>query len=346
MNIYIIQYFLLGLHTFLSRGFRAKGKKRLYLIGCVELLLLVILRSPTDANWPDSIRYLDRFTYFNSHVAWSDILETGWEPGIVILSKIIGILGYGEQLYIIVLGVFILIPIFMMIWKYSEYPCLSLLIFYAMDNLITTSIYRQWCAIAILTFAIKYVYQKRILPFSLLVLVAFLFHRTAIIFIIVYFIRNIKINFNKMIILLFCSGGIFLFGSRVLSFLNRFARIEQGISTNGGTSFLIVLWGVVFLSYFLLKKQFDNLNLRLPFNIVLLAAVLQPLSFTFSLWYRVVLYFSLFTVILIPSAMGVLRINNENNKNIIILVEIILVIIMFGWFCVGGIPQYVPLWAK
>lgn len=345
MSIYLIVYAILMINVFLSHGLREKGKKNLYVISCLVLLLLTILRSPNDTAWPDTRNYLNTFLRIRN-IPWNKITSMGWEPGIVVLIKLISILGHSEQFYIIVLGVLILIPIFAMLWKSCEFPLLGLTIFYAMGNLTVTSIYRQWLAIAILTFSLKYVYERKPFKFLLVVLIATLFHRTAIIFVIVYFLYNLKISSNSLVMALIFSSGVYIAGNQIIQFLNRFARIPLEDSQNGGRTFLLVLWICVLVSYFINRSNRKEKDFVLPFNIVLIAATIQPLSIINSLLVRLVYYFSMYLTLLLPESIKKFEHSTDGNRRIGILLEMGFLILLLGWFCVGGIPRYIPMWVK
>lgn len=345
MNVYIAEYFILMLNVFLSHGFSDKGRKRLYIVSSIELILIAILRSQYDTAWPDTSNYVDTLNYLNNTISLKDVLTTGWEPGIVILGKIISFFSSSSQAYLIVFSLLILIPIFVTIWKYSYFPMLGLFVFYAMGNLTQTSIYRQWLAIAILTFSIKYIYERQPVRFFAVVLLSALFHRVAIVFTVIYFFYNISISSKKILGAAGISICVYLFGSKVLDVLNRFARIEHEPEQNGGVTFLLILWGCVLLSYMLSKDRLRDDSFKLAFNLILIAASFQPLSFIFSLWVRAVYFFSVYLMLLIPNTIVHVENMNENNKKLSIIIEFIFMLIMLGWFTVGGVSEYIPMWA-
>lgn len=66
-----------------------------------------------------------------------------------------------ERALLVFLTIFILIPIFVWIKKESNYPLLSLVIFIGMGMWnASIGIFRQWCAIAILTIPINILKQE------------------------------------------------------------------------------------------------------------------------------------------------------------------------------------------
>lgn len=343
MNLYLIEYGILMLNVFLSHGFSRSGKRKIYIISALQLILITILRSPLDTSWPDTENYISTLTYLNKTITWPEIFHAGWEPGIVAIAKIIGYITNDSQGYIIVFGLLILIPIFIMIWKYCESPILGLFIFYAMGDLTMTSIYRQWLAMSILAFSLKYVYERKWRKFYIFVFIAMLFHRTAIIFGIVYFLYDFKLSQLKILYAMSISGMLYLLGPQILFILNRFARIEQTVEQRGGETLLLVLWICILISYYIGRNNLHDPRLRIPMNIVLIGAITQPISFTFSLWSRIVYYFSLYLVLLIPRVFAEVKVSNMNSRKYIILMEVLFMAVMLGWFCAGGVNEYIHI---
>lgn len=343
MNIYLILYFVLMISVFLSHGLKANGLKKLYIINCIMLISLAILRSSSDPSWPDTTNYLEHFIYFARSKDFLGSLRSGWEPGIIILAKLFGIISIEKQFFICVFGIIILVPIFNMIWIYSENPLMGISVFYAMGFLTSTSIYRQWIAIAILTYSIRYIENRKFFKFLCIVLIAMCFHRTAVIFLIVYFLYGITVNVKTILACIVFGAGVGIGGKYILQFLNFFARNKERISNNGGIKLLIILWVCVFVAYILFKEKFDESKYKIPFCMILIGATLQPLSFTFSTWVRVVYYFSLYMVLLLPVILKKIK---EINGNVMgIWCEQITLIVMLAWFLSNGFIEYIPYWS-
>ena len=330
------------LSVFLSHGFTKKGVRKIYIFNCLILLSMVILRNPADINWPDTDNYLAHFIYFAKEESLKTSLMSRWEPGIIILSKLASYISMEKQFYIVLFGIIILIPIFYMIWKYSNNALFSISVFYAMGFLTSTSIYRQWIAIAILTYSIKYIENRNLKKFLIVIFIAFLFHRTALIFVIAYFIYGIKID-GKIIVGSLAMGITLSFGGKyILRFLNLFARNEQIVSQNGGIKLLIVLWGCVIVAYTVCKENLDDKRVKLPFIMMLIAATIQPLSLTFSIWVRIVYYFLVYLSLGMP--MIIHKLKKDNNIATTILMEQLTLVGMLFWFLSNGLMQYIPFW--
>ena len=127
----------------------------------------------------------DYFSYteiFN-HIKTTNSLTfafSKWEPLFVIFNKIIGIFGAKEIWFFIITSFIFLFLIYLTIMRQSISPIMSIYLFF------TSTLYfasfnttRQMVGISILFFSLKYVFEEKIKPFTVLVIIAGLFHYVA-----------------------------------------------------------------------------------------------------------------------------------------------------------------------
>ncbi|WP_016991193.1 EpsG family protein [Flavobacterium sp. ACAM 123] len=152
----------------------------------VVIVLQVGLRWETGTDWS---------SYYNNFLNTTDI-------NIVFVNSLIGFeLGYGLFSFFIrsltdSYTVFLLshaILYYFLIFKankrLSPFPFLSLLLFYV-TNIGVLGSNRQLLALAICLYALKFVIEKKPIKFFILVFVAFLFHTTALLFMVYYFLNR------------------------------------------------------------------------------------------------------------------------------------------------------------
>lgn len=132
---------------------------------------------------------------------------------------------------------------------------------------------RQSIGVAMMLYGIKYIYKRKIIPFVVLLIVASLFHTSAMIFLLFYFSKDIKIN--PMIVTAVMTG-VFIF-SRQIRQLIILVSTRIGLYSNyfGGTFdngkygrlfivMVIIVMVFVCASYFILgKKKFYRLRVEL-----------------------------------------------------------------------------------
>ena len=290
-------------------------KDFLYWICAGGIIIASALRS-TDIG-ADTLTYCQEYQNIRA-LSFKEAMGFGWEQGYVAVNWVLGQFFESDRALLVFLTIFILIPIFVWIKKESNYPLLSLVMFIGMGMWnASIGIFRQWCAIAILTFSYKYIKARRFIPFLMVVLIAMLFHRTAAIFLLAYFIEGIPLNMNTIIATVPASVMVGLIGDKILNFLNKFARISEGGNFNGGISLLIVLWLCVVTPLICYKGKIPK--------------ELQPVAFAFSNWARIVVYFSISLLIYLPDFVSEVILESKLNAKISIPVVTAVCGLMFLW---------------
>lgn len=105
-----------------------------------------------------------------------------------------------------------LIPVFLLLKK-SKYRILALLIFFSdLFLYLNLSGMRQGIAIGITLYSTLYIFEKKnFFKFSICILTASLFHRTALIFILAYFIPHVQLNKKNLIKIIFSIAVFIVF---------------------------------------------------------------------------------------------------------------------------------------
>ncbi len=215
---------------------------------------------------------------------------------------------------IIVTTIFNYSSIYYFISKYvnRNYWGLSVFIFCFTFNfqLLSCSMMRQFMAMVIMLYAIKPILDKNLIKFSLILALAFLIHKTSIIFV-PMFLFGLKIpQINRPFWIILFVGifvgllsiaivyiDIFQYAS-ILFEDEKFSRyIDNG--DEGSFSFTIIfdiLWMI------LLMKYFPNNGLGKIICIISLCAyIIMPFSFVVVMLVRLMLFYSIFFIFSIPN---------------------------------------------
>lgn len=159
---------------------------------------------------------------------------------------------------------------------------------------------RQVLATAFCLFSVKYIRERRLIPFLLLMLVAFSVHRSSLVFVPFYFLARIP-----------RPGYVFVVSLIALPFLISISRqYAEQMAIWSGTDFYMMYAGeggtgaktfllfYIIIAFFLfiiqnkvIKNNHDDL---LIYNGVYLALLLIPLTYSSAALMRVVQYYSLF----------------------------------------------------
>lgn len=220
----------------ISAGFaffasRAENRTKFYILSFFSIAVMVAL-----AGFRDYTVGTDTYNYLNKQMYWGGAVSADslWD-----YFKFYFPLGYGEPLFAILVGVIaqltgnftiflivchtiILICVYIGIFRFKNYinPAFVLLVYYLLYYNHTLNMTRQYIAVSIVFCFLADIPQNKIFRFCIAVLVAILFHTTAILALIIPFIyfflykdyRKIKVSmYQRKLALTVIVGMIVIF---------------------------------------------------------------------------------------------------------------------------------------
>lgn len=266
MEIYIITLLLIFVLGVLDLRLKLTDFQRNFWIGFLYIIIVlqIGLRWETGTDWKS---YLDNF-------------ETSDDYNIVLLNSLTGFeIGYGTFVFIIknifdsysfflVLHATIFYSIiFRTSKKYSPYFFISLLFFYA-TNIGIVGSNRQLLAIAICLTALPFVIDRKPIKFFVIIIIASLFHSSALLFAIYYFLnRYIKwyvvltsllvafvIGKTSVPVKLFSlAGGI---GEMASSKVEAYGNAAKGVMQDASLSIFGLIKRILFLIMFTINMKY------------------------------------------------------------------------------------------
>jgi len=263
----------------------------------------------------------------------SESLNWGFEPGYIILNKVIGYFTADPQIFLAVLSILILIPICCMIWKRSVNPILSLLVFVAVGNLFSSyAALRQWCAVAVMVLSYDYIIRRKPIRFFITIAAACLFHQTALFFIPLYFVYPLRVTRQKLLLGIALALGILVFAEPLMMLLARLARNETRYIQDGGYVKLITCWVLVLLIDFFASPIENEKYMKLNYWALLYSAVIQPMCLVYSGFARIQLYTWFAMVLCIPGLIQYM--SRDYDWRNAFLMKAVVSFIMIVWFLV------------
>lgn len=192
----------------LVTGLSNKGKnnKLIFVVLAFVLIMLAGLRYQTGQDWM-TYKYLFDNPY--DLIWW-----TYEEHGYILLNRFFGFFFDNYYLFQFLINIFCGIIIFKEIYKKSQSPIFILLVYYIFNYtfLIDMTMNRMHIAIAILIVGKRFIDDRRVIPWGLVVLLAMQFHVTAVLTFPLFWTSKIRISRKIAIIMLTCSVIITLFG--------------------------------------------------------------------------------------------------------------------------------------
>ena len=209
MEIYYITIAIMFLYwTFVEIVYRNKKKKNMLLCGVFFILIFLILalRHPSmgiDLGYGTSYGYLSSFSYLSRLPIKELIMLNGYlnyEMGYILLNRLIGVVSNDQQFFLACCAFISLLPVSYVIWKKSDNICLSYFIYLGLPVfLLLFSGIRQSIAIGLCFYSIIYIQEKKLFKFVAIIIIATLFHSSAIIFLISYPLYYLKVSLKKKI---------------------------------------------------------------------------------------------------------------------------------------------------
>lgn len=329
MTIYLLNLFSIILYQFLLNTStviptQKRSEVLCWVVG-VQLLLTAVLRN--DSVGGDLIVYLEVFNTIKN-LQWNEVISsTRFEYGYLLLNKISSLISEDGRVLIVITSLCVVIGYIYYIYKNSRIKWLSLFLFIALGHYLTSlSMLRQSIAIVILLNSLQFVEKRQFVRFLLCIISASCFHVTAIVFIVLYPLAKFKISIGYFLIIFFLSfalsklfGNIFLFTAIEQYFTNYDGKIIAGEGYNMlFLLFLITFLGIVFYKF----PDRHGKKINIPYQMMILACSFQLFSLQFSLFSRIVLYFSTAMIVFVPNVLSLI-----SDKKIRLMAQIIVCIL-------------------
>ena len=291
-GFYWIYLVMLGFLVGYSLANTKEQRRSIYYASVVFLLIIFIAQDFSVSI--DIAEYMRQYAIIPT-LTFGQMLTHKFEIGYVLLCRLLEMTFESDRVLLLAMGVLILLPFGRFYDRESSQPMVALMAFVALGMYMHAIIFwRQLAAMAILTFAIPYIRQRKLLPFLLILLAAMSFHKTAVVFLWIYLIYNIPIG---KWLLIGCAGlavVLGVFGNAIIDLGIALLYPKYALFPRlsiGGYTLLALLWVVTLLSYWVFRQRMDDPRVRIPFLMILTAATIQPVCFAFYNWLRIVLYF-------------------------------------------------------
>lgn len=280
-------------------------KEKYYIIFTSAFLILLMgLRHRTC--YIDTVRYVGGFRRIEN-MSFMQVYESmDKDVGFWLFSKIIGdVSGFNYTVWLFVLAILYIIPIAVLIKKYSLSPLFSFLVFWALGFFFFAMTgLRQTLAFSFILISFLFLHNRNLKSFVLTIIVAALFHKTALIFLIAYPLTALPLN--RITLVGYAGLAVFVnvFGRTLLSIFmiadERFAGYAgfHGANTSG----LVIQLLILLFSLYFLQDEKDSEQNRMLFHLCLLGCIFQSVAIHVAEMFRISMYFSIFNIILFANA--------------------------------------------
>lgn len=304
------------------------------------LMIIVSLRNLSFGT--DTLVYIEKFRKYNL-IEFSQIIDylnkiDEKDKTFYLLVRILNLFSLEESLIVVLFSILFLTSVFWMIYKYSNNSLISIILFICLGYLFfSLTGLRQTFALTFIIFSYKYLRERKIYKFIILVLLASLFHSTALVFLIAYPLVYLKLGIKHLVVLILAFLINILFNSQIYSLLKNFIFNEQyeyylnNEESLNYSGFLIQLSIFLFCLIFkkvILTKSPENITF---YNLIFIGLIFQLFATNIAVVFRISLYFSIFSIILFSNV-----ISSFKDVYIRILVNIIVIVILIMYLFISG----------
>lgn len=312
MTVYLLNLFSIPCYALLFQYVVRSDRKRSLLLCCIvgfQLFLTAALRAVTVGG--DLENYIPAFTYI-SRLSWSEVLRYPWESGYVLLNKLLSVITNNERILLVVTSFIIVFGYIRFIQANSKVVWLSLFIWVGFGYYIgSLSMLRQSIAIVCILNSIQYLEKTNFKKFCLWVIIASLFHLTAIVFFLAYPLCRFKVSIGYFASILIVSFLFSVFAGRFLIFYlidKYYSAYEGNVVSGEGYNMLLLMLAITCGGLLVHKyKHITDKKMNIFYHLMMLTCCLQLLSIQFSLFARIVLYFQISIVVFIPNVLSYIK---------------------------------------
>ena len=200
---------------------------------------------------------------------------------------------------------------------------------------------RQSLAMAICLLALELAKRRKFIWFLLLVLGATMFHKSAIIFVMVYFLVNQKLTILKSVLISITTLLCYSYLEPIQEFVNEKLDYDYGIEKTGnGQIFLLLMIFLLMVTLYKYKSNItENRDMIVLYNMQVLCTLFWVLRLVSRTVERPSYYFMFGVIALLPNTVN--RCNNRKNRIVLTLVILLTLGILFVYRTMGN-PMLVP----
>ncbi|MCM3788889.1 EpsG family protein [Domibacillus indicus] len=336
MTIYIMNLIMIGLYSIgyntIRPNFKNSHKLKKFFVSLATIQLILILSFRQITIGVDVAGYINNFKYTFSTYNLEQILHHHWEIGFKFLVKVISLFTNNEQIFLSVLAILSIVPVGRFIYKNSKMPFLSFALYISFNYYsFVFSGLRQAIAYAIILNSYDFIKDKKPVKFTICVLLASLFHKSALVFLVAYFLVKLRLNKVTISIILLINTFIFIFRVRIYEVASRLFYEAYEVAESSSFTWMLLCSFIVICGLLVYKKvvSFSQDNNAL-YILLIVGSSLMIFASVGTNVMRVADYYYMFVIIFIPEIITALR-----DKFMVIMSTYILIIftfILYFWF--------------
>lgn len=256
----------------------------------------------------DYVTYLNHFQNILpsdwSFLDWDEVPYPNFEKGYLCFTHIVSLISQTDLFFTFVMALSMSVLPMASIKRFSKPVWLGVFLFFAL-GIYTDSfnILRQTIAMYICWLSIPFIVKRSFAKFLLITLLAFSFHKTALVFIPVYFLFNIKFTGKFYTVAFIAVGILYLLLLPLMSTLTVLLSLNDytEADVSGGYMFLLFMAFCFIFCAYVLRKNTDP-YVHIFMHMLFFAFILQILATQFNILTRIIGFFKISLIVLLPAA--------------------------------------------
>jgi transmembrane protein EpsG len=264
------------------------------------------------------------------------------DPGFYLFQRLIQYVITDYQVYLVLIAMIFMIPLGYFIYKYSSEPLISFLLFSVLfyEFFAVTGLRQTVATALVVLVGYHFVRARKLGWFLLLVCIAMTIHKSSLIFVPFYFLANKQLTKAYLMTMFGVIVGLFVFRNPFFDLLVQVSGYDtySAMDGAGAVNFSLMLLSVLFVALWRKDQILANNPSAIHFfNALLLAACLLPLTFLNPSMMRLVQYFSLFLLLMIPEIVGTF----ERRERLVVYYSAVM---LLGLLFIREAPVYSFFW--
>lgn len=339
----------------MQKAFRREKDTSSYFFFVAFIWLLLLGFRNKNLGSTDLRLYYDQFEAARTYSLGDYIeLKSGiQETGFTVLVWILSSIFKNGQFFILLCDIVDIVAICYFTSKNSTNRVITLTAFVTFLLLFNIQGLRQCLAMSICLFSFEFVKKRKFIPFVLIVVLASLLHRTAIIFLVVYFAYGLRFSPEKMFGFTLLAFAALLLTSNLVSAANslfamfgvdRPYELVQSKPTGGYISLIIHII-IFFFSFAILKNKPSKVESGLLFLSLISVTCFSFRFFGIEIAERLSFYYCYFEIAAFSIAVSKVK---PKNKKIIEAFAYLCLVVLFitKIYGVPGIYPYKFMWEE
>ena len=338
---------IIGISFLANTRDKSKLSAKVFIVICTILMIAVMgFRSANSGM--DTQNYINLFVKYQNYETFGEIVEranffeNGFffsESGFYIFTWLMGRIFSHYRFFLLAISTVVGVCVARFAWKNSADLSTALIVFVCLGSMtFCMSGIRQSMAMAICLLSYEYVKRRKPIRFLLVVFIAVLFHKSAMIFLIAYFAYYLKFNWKSFAISGVVLSLVFLFADELsLLYDDMTGEDYSGAeSFEGGGLFVILVYVLCIVAAIAFNKRMRyEREETMPFYLSVAGLVIYVLRFTsVQIFERISYYFVFFLMVLLPSTLEQL---NPKDKKIISMLFVIFALALFAYRIPNGV---------